>query len=162
MRRLREFLTGYIERRTKSGAFREVDPVLAARAFIGMLTDHLIVREVFGQRAEYPQTNAEVAETFVSIFLRRRAPREPASGRDHQTAARTAEVQVIMAEATVQDLETEEPCAGAPRASRASCSCSRCSAGRRLRRLRATRDLGQPDRPTTRSSRATSSSSRRA
>jgi len=78
VRRLREFLAGYIERRTKSGAFREIDPVLAARAFVGMVIDHLIVREVFGQHAEYPQTNAEVAEAFVSIFLRgmRRDERE--------------------------------------------------------------------------------------
>ena len=29
---------------------------------VGMVTDHLIVREIFGRRAEYPQTNAEVAE----------------------------------------------------------------------------------------------------
>lgn len=78
VRRLREFLTHYIERRARDGAFREIDPVLAARAFIGMVTDHLIVREVFGQHAEYPQTNAEVAEAFVSIFLRgmRREERE--------------------------------------------------------------------------------------
>jgi AcrR family transcriptional regulator len=78
VRRLREFLAGYIEERAKAGAFRELDAVLAARAFIGMVTDHLIVREIFGQHAEYPQTNAEVAETFVSIFLRgvRREERE--------------------------------------------------------------------------------------
>jgi hypothetical protein len=78
VRRLREFLAGYIERRSKSGAFREIDPVLAARAFVGMVIDHLIVREVFAQHAEYPQTNAQVAEAFVSIFLRgmRRDERE--------------------------------------------------------------------------------------
>ena len=78
VRRLREFLAGYVEERTKAGAFRELDPELVARAFVGMVIDHLIVREVFGQHAEYPQTNAEVAETFVSIFLRgvRREERE--------------------------------------------------------------------------------------
>jgi AcrR family transcriptional regulator len=80
VKRLREFLAGYIERRVKAGAFREVDPALAARAFVGMVSDHLIVREVYGQHADYPQTNAEVAETFVSIFLRgvRRDDRERA------------------------------------------------------------------------------------
>ena len=78
VKRLREFLAGYIERRIAAGAFREHDPVLAARAFVGMVTDHLIVREIFGQRDEYPQSNAEVAENFVSIFLRgvRREERE--------------------------------------------------------------------------------------
>jgi len=78
VRPLREFLAGYIERRVKGGAFREIDPVLAARAFVGMVIDHLIVREVFAQHSEYPQTNAQVAEAFVSIFLRgmRRDERE--------------------------------------------------------------------------------------
>ena len=69
IRRLREFLTGYIAGRIRTGAFRRVDPALAARAFTGMVVDHLIVREVFGQRDTYPQPPEEVARTFVSIFL---------------------------------------------------------------------------------------------
>lgn len=67
--RLREFLTGYIERRAREGAFRDVSPVLAARAFTGMVVDHLIVRHVFGARDRYPQPPEEVAAAFVSIFL---------------------------------------------------------------------------------------------
>ncbi len=67
--RLREFLAGYIERRTREGAFRAVDPVLAARAFIGMVWDYVLVREVFRQQALYPHPGEEVADTFVSIFL---------------------------------------------------------------------------------------------
>lgn len=67
--RLREFLTAYIARRTKEGAFRAIDPKLAARAFMGMVVDHLIVKHVFGQREQYPQSPEEVAETYVSIFL---------------------------------------------------------------------------------------------
>ena len=46
MRRLREFLTRYISRRAREGAFRGHDPVLAARAFLGMVVDHLIIRQV--------------------------------------------------------------------------------------------------------------------
>ena len=89
-RRLREFLTSYIEQRTKAGAFRELDPVLAARAFVGMLIDHLTVREVYGMRAEYPQTNAEVAETFVAIFLRgvRREERPSATSKRRRAPRR--------------------------------------------------------------------------
>jgi hypothetical protein len=34
-----------------------------------MVVDHLIVREVFGQRDRYPQPPEVVAEAFVSIFL---------------------------------------------------------------------------------------------
>jgi len=49
--------------------FRAIDPKLAARAFTGMIVDHLIVKHVFGQREQYPQSPEEVAETYVSIFL---------------------------------------------------------------------------------------------
>ena len=69
MRRLREFLTRYIMRRTREGAFRGHDPVLAARAFLGMVVDHLIIRQVFGQREVYPQAPERVAETYTAIFL---------------------------------------------------------------------------------------------
>ena len=76
IRRLRDFLSGYLERRRREGAFRDVDPVLGARAFIGMVVDHLIVRHVFGQRDQYPQPPEQVADAFVSIFLDGvRAPR---------------------------------------------------------------------------------------
>jgi AcrR family transcriptional regulator len=82
IRRFREFLSGYIARRTREGAFRSVDPALGARAFIGMVVDHLIVRQVFGQRDAYPQPPEEVADTFVSIFLDGvRAPEAAGEGR---------------------------------------------------------------------------------
>ena len=69
IRALRDFLSGYIARRTREGAFRGMDPALGARAFIGMVVDYLLVRQVFGQRDAYPQPPEVVAETFVSIFL---------------------------------------------------------------------------------------------
>lgn len=69
MRRLREFLSRYLTQRARDGAFRGHDPVLAARAFVGMVADHLIVRQVFGQRDASAQPPERVAETFTSIFL---------------------------------------------------------------------------------------------
>lgn len=69
IRRLRDFLSQYLTRRMREGAFRDLDPALGARAFIGMVVDHLIARQVFGQRDVYPQPPEEVAEVFVSIFL---------------------------------------------------------------------------------------------
>lgn len=86
IRRLREFLSRYVARRQDEGAFRALDPALAARAFIGMVVDHLIVRHVFGQREAYPQTPEQVAEAFVGIFLDgvrsgRRGPAERAGRR---------------------------------------------------------------------------------
>lgn len=69
VRRLRETLAAYIERRKREGAFRaDVKPMLAARAFIGMVIDHLIAREVFRQR-DLDASPEEVAEGFVAIFL---------------------------------------------------------------------------------------------
>jgi AcrR family transcriptional regulator len=65
----REFLSGYIARRTREGAFRELDPVLAARAFIGMVWDYVLVRELFQQKESYPISGEAAADTFVSIFL---------------------------------------------------------------------------------------------
>jgi AcrR family transcriptional regulator len=68
LRRLREFLTRYLTRRAREGAFTAHDPVLAARAFIGMVADHLIVGQVFGQK-DASQPAQRAAETFASIFL---------------------------------------------------------------------------------------------
>jgi AcrR family transcriptional regulator len=69
VRRVREFITEYVSRRMAEGAFRRVDPVLAARAFLGMVLDHIHVRRIYGQTEAYPQPLDEVAETFADIFL---------------------------------------------------------------------------------------------
>src|SRR2546427_13224461 len=42
-----EFLAGYIARRAKEGAFRKVDPLLAAQSFIGMIVYHRLLHEIF-------------------------------------------------------------------------------------------------------------------
>jgi len=67
--RIREFLSGYIARRIREGAFRPVDPVIAARAFLGMVSDYINVRVVFRQEDVYQQPVEQVIETFVSLFL---------------------------------------------------------------------------------------------
>ncbi|HKE10397.1 MAG TPA: TetR/AcrR family transcriptional regulator [Myxococcota bacterium] len=69
VRRLREFLAEYIARRTREGVFRAIDPVLSARAFLGMVMDFVIVREVFQQRDAYPHAREEAADVFVGLFL---------------------------------------------------------------------------------------------
>jgi len=69
VKRLREFVTDYIEQRIEDGQFVAIDPVIASRAFLGMVFDHLNVRLVLGQTDAYPQPLGTVAETFVSIFL---------------------------------------------------------------------------------------------
>jgi AcrR family transcriptional regulator len=81
VKRLREFVSDYIARRIEDGDFVPVDPVIASRAFLGMVFDHLNVRLVLGQADAYPQPRDAVTETFVSIFLRGMRTR-PTEGAD--------------------------------------------------------------------------------
>jgi AcrR family transcriptional regulator len=61
-----ETLAAYIGQRIKAGAFRAVDPVLAARGFLGMVFHHVMSIELFGIKAE-PQ---KVAAAFTDVWLK--------------------------------------------------------------------------------------------
>jgi AcrR family transcriptional regulator len=87
IRHFRAFLAEYIDRRTHERAFRRIEPMLAARAFLGMVLGHLIVRQVFGQRDARDPSTKVVAETFASIFLDGLRARKPAP-RLHPTGTR--------------------------------------------------------------------------
>ena len=41
-----DYLAGYIQTRIDEGAFRPIDPLLAARAFIGMVVHHRLLHEI--------------------------------------------------------------------------------------------------------------------
>jgi AcrR family transcriptional regulator len=64
---LRGFLTQYFERRMRAGAFRALDPALAARGFLGMLVHYLISRDVLGH--DLQASAGEIARVFTSLFL---------------------------------------------------------------------------------------------
>ena len=66
---LREFVTGYVRQRIADGAFRPIDPLLGARAFLGMIRDHLIVCVVHDPAEFQRQPLDEVVATFVGLFL---------------------------------------------------------------------------------------------
>jgi AcrR family transcriptional regulator len=66
---LREFVTSYVRRRIEDGAFRPIDPVLGARAFLGMIRDHLIVCVVHDPAEASRQPLEKVVSTFVELFL---------------------------------------------------------------------------------------------
>lgn len=51
------------------GVFKNVNPVLATRGFIGMVSHYCISQEVFGMKKKYKTNYKEAAETFVDIFL---------------------------------------------------------------------------------------------
>jgi TetR/AcrR family transcriptional regulator len=66
---LREFVTKYVRQRIEDGAFRPIDPVLGARAFLGMIRDHLIVCTVHDPAEIHRQPIEAVVSTFVELFL---------------------------------------------------------------------------------------------
>jgi AcrR family transcriptional regulator len=80
-----DYLASYIRTRIEEGAFRRMDPLLAARAFIGMVVHHRLLHEIF----EVPMhcSHEETVAAYVDLFLnglRRSKPqrsRRPSRGR---------------------------------------------------------------------------------
>ncbi len=78
---LYDHLAAYIELRIAERAFRDVDPLLAARAFIGMVVHHRLLHEIFGVPMHRPHD--ETVTTYVDLFLTGlvRLPAGPAARR---------------------------------------------------------------------------------
>jgi AcrR family transcriptional regulator len=73
VRVLYEFLGGYIRRRQREGAFRDVDPASAVRVFIGSVIHHSLVNLLWDKdpaRRILRVTNGEAARHFAEILLR--------------------------------------------------------------------------------------------
>jgi AcrR family transcriptional regulator len=62
-----DHLAAYIRTRIDDGAFRPVDPLLAARAFIGMVVHHRLLHEIFG--VPMHQSHEDTVSTYVDLFL---------------------------------------------------------------------------------------------
>jgi AcrR family transcriptional regulator len=60
----------YIRKRMQEGAFRELNPELAAKGLIGMLVHHVISQEIFGHSKHKKYDREETVRTYVSIFLK--------------------------------------------------------------------------------------------
>jgi AcrR family transcriptional regulator len=64
----REALAGYVAERIQSGVFREVDPKVAVRAFIGMLSHHGMSRMLYHD--EFIRSDIhEIADQMADLFL---------------------------------------------------------------------------------------------
>jgi AcrR family transcriptional regulator len=63
------FLEDKIHELIRDGLMRDVDPALAARAFIGMVDHYSIGQELYGFKRYFRRPLEEVAESFVDIFL---------------------------------------------------------------------------------------------
>lgn len=62
-------LSEYIKDRISDGAFKKINPLVAARAFIGMVINYIIVQELFGEKRKGNIKQEEIVESFVRIFL---------------------------------------------------------------------------------------------
>lgn len=79
-----QILAGHIEERIERGVFRRVDPILAARGFIGMIFYHIMVQELFGGGFYQKFDPATVSAELADIWLHGVMPSEqriPGSGR---------------------------------------------------------------------------------
>ncbi len=66
-RAFHDLLAGYISRRIEDGAFRRIDPLLAARAFFGVIIHHRLLHDIFG--IPMHRTHEDVVHDYVDVFL---------------------------------------------------------------------------------------------
>jgi AcrR family transcriptional regulator len=71
-----EILAEYIRAGIEAGRFREMDPLLAARAFIGMFAYHFQTQELLGGRAVQKFDTEEVISRLVDIWMEGMQPRK--------------------------------------------------------------------------------------
>ncbi|HEX8423650.1 MAG TPA: helix-turn-helix domain-containing protein, partial [Pyrinomonadaceae bacterium] len=85
-----EFLGAYISERQRDGAFREINPLIVVRAFIGMIIHHSLNNNLWDpQRRLLDITNEHAAHEFTEILLRGIKATQPMP-RDEKSRKRAA------------------------------------------------------------------------
>ncbi len=64
-----EYIAGRIRLLIKEGTFKDTDPELAAKAFMGMVIHYCVMQEIYGFKKVFHRPVEKVAETFVGIYL---------------------------------------------------------------------------------------------
>jgi AcrR family transcriptional regulator len=62
-----DLLAGYIRQRIDDGVYRPLDPLLAARAFFGIIVHHRLLHDILGMPMHL--THEATVEEYVSLFL---------------------------------------------------------------------------------------------
>jgi len=62
-------LSSYLQERITEGVFRPVDPLVTARAFVGMVVYYLLLHEIFGVKRPPGISSEQVIDTLVTLFL---------------------------------------------------------------------------------------------
>jgi AcrR family transcriptional regulator len=71
VRRVYDFIGSYIEQRQKEGAFRELDPKMVVRAFLGMMIHHSLNNILWDKdRMILDVSNEDAAKNFAEILLK--------------------------------------------------------------------------------------------
>ena len=65
-----EVLAAHIRKRIRAGQFRRVDPLLAARGFLGMVSNHILIQELMGGERYQKFDVRKVSATLADIWLR--------------------------------------------------------------------------------------------
>ena len=68
VRKFFEFLADYIRQRIDEGAFKPVNPEIAARSLVGMAHYFVLLREILGDETLHPIDHTEAIEAIVNIF----------------------------------------------------------------------------------------------
>jgi AcrR family transcriptional regulator len=79
-----EALEQFIRGRIRAGVFRRVNPLLAARGFLGMVVYHFLIQELFGGKRYQKFQPRQVAATLTDIWLEgmlARGPRRRLNGK---------------------------------------------------------------------------------
>ncbi len=69
-----EVLAQFIRKGIAAGRYRDVDPLLAARAFLGMVVYHSWMQELYGGKEIHDFDNGVVSETLAAIWLQGMQP----------------------------------------------------------------------------------------
>jgi hypothetical protein len=64
-----KLLSKYIRQRIKERAFKKVPPLLAARAFMGMILHYVQSQEIYELKKFFHFSQKKVVDTFVETFL---------------------------------------------------------------------------------------------
>ena len=71
IRQMYEFLGGYVRERQRDGAFRQVEPAVVVRAFLGTIIHHSLNNTLWDKRRTLLDiTNERAADEFTEILLR--------------------------------------------------------------------------------------------
>jgi len=70
IKHMRSVLREYIGRRISEGDFKEVNPSIATRAFLGMVGNYVIHNAIFSHNIYEDVEEKELVRTFTSIFLK--------------------------------------------------------------------------------------------